>query len=134
MDSVTCNSFTYQHVQYCFTASRSNISIIFAFQQTSGYWDLDNIELMSHSNINIFRNGAFETGSLLTYYSQCQSTGQIQSANSSNGGYYYSDGIQGRFGYLAQVVSIRIKSQYCLSFDLQNRNGTGGSFMVLLGN
>jgi hypothetical protein len=61
----TCINFSYQFMQYIFQASSSNTTVMFAFEQTSGYWDIDNITLWDlNANQDIFRNGDFESGSL----------------------------------------------------------------------
>ena len=117
-----------------FTALSSNTTIIFAFQQSSGYWDIDNIILWdSNSSQNLFSNGDFETASLAPSYRQCQSTGTISNSSQLNGQYCYSDGTQGQFGYLLQTVSTRSRSWYHLDFYLQNRGGSSASFALLLG-
>jgi hypothetical protein len=108
---------------------------MFAFEQTSGYWDIDNITLWDlNTKQKIFRNGDFESGSLSPDYSQCQSSGYISNTTQLGGTYGYSDGTNGQFGYLMQNVLINVGTLYSLEFYLQNRNGSGSNYMVLVGN
>ena len=132
--SGTCRTFIYQRFRYSFQVSSITTNIIFAFQQSSGYWDIDNITLWNSTfNQNLFQNGDFETGSLSPNYQQCQSAGNISNSSQLNGRYCYSDGTQGQFGFLMQNVSTFPGLMYYLSFYIQNRNGLNSSFMILLG-
>lgn len=132
--SSRCTDFTYQRIRDGFIARSSRTVIIFAFQQTIGYWDIDNITLWDYqANQNIFRNGDFESGSLSPDYTQCQSVGYISNSSEFDGRYCYSDRTSGQFGYLMQNVSTTVGSYHFLEFYLQNRNGSGSSYMVLLG-
>ena len=134
IDSRTCTTFPYRRVNYSFLAISSITTIVFAFQQTVGYWDMDNIILWDHQTLeNRFRNGDFESASLSPAYSQCQSTGNVNDSRPFNGRYHYSDRTQRQFGYLMQNVSITAGSWYSFSFDLQNTIGLNSSFMILLG-
>ena len=108
--------------------------MIFAFQQTMGFWDIDNIKLSNSTfTLNVFQDGGFESGSLVPNYRQCQSVGNVSNSTQFSGRYCYSDRTQGQFGYLMQNVSTTVGSQYYLQFYLQNRGGSNGSFAVLLG-
>jgi hypothetical protein len=117
-----------------FTATSSSTTIVFAFQQSSGYWDIDDIILRNpNSSQNLFQNGNFETGSLSPNYQQCQSIGNISNGSQFTGQYSYSDGTQGHFGFLMQNVTTIPGSWYLLDFYLQNRGGSNASFAVLRG-
>jgi hypothetical protein len=134
IDSGTCVNFSYQNRVSIFEASSLTTTIIFAFQQTSGDWNLDNIILSNTSGYqNIFQNGDFESGSLTPDYSQCQSSGYIDDSSQFSGSYCYSDNTSGQFGYLMQNVSTDVGTWYFIEFFLQNINGPGSSFMVLIG-
>ncbi len=117
-----------------FQASALTTTIIFAFQQTSGDWNLDNITLFDMNGYqHVFQNGDFESGSLTPDYSQCQSSGYIDNSSQFSGNYCYSDNTSGQFGYLMQNVSTNVGIWYYIEFYLQNINGPGSSFMVLVG-
>lgn len=134
IDSRTCEIFPYRRMEYNFTALSSRTTIGFAFQQTYGYWDIDNIILWDERILqNRFRNGDFESGSLLPYYRQCRSAGSISTDSPFNSRYHYTDSTRSRFGFLMQNVSIIAGLRYSLSFDLQNRGGSNSTFMVLVG-
>lgn len=118
---------------HTFQAFSTTTNIIFAFQQSSGYWDIDNITLSnSNSTQNLFQNGDFETGSLSPHYRQCQSTGNINNRNQFDGRYCYSDGTQGQYGFLIQSISTSPGIRYYLEFFLRNRGGSDSSFAVLI--
>ena len=130
-----CKSFTYEFRQFEFVPLSSNTTIIFAFQQASGYWDIDDITLWDSNGITfIFQNGDFESGSLVPDYQQCQSRGNISNNHQFHGQYCYSDGTQGQFGYLMQRVSVTGGARYYLKFFVQNRNGLNSGLAILLAN
>lgn len=134
LDYVTCTNFSYQYIDYTFKAISSYSTIIFAFEQTSGYWDIDNITLWDiAANQEIFQNGDFESGSLIPHYTTCQSSGFISNTSQFNGSYCFSDHTTGQYGYLMQTIPTNITAWYIVLFYLQNRNGPGSNYAILLG-
>lgn len=130
---MTCNTFKHHFFYHFFRALPSNVTIIFGFQQTSGFWNIDNITLFDmNTTKNLFSNGDFESGSLLPNYRQCHSIGNISATSRFYGRYSYSDGTQGQYGYLMQKVSFTVRTLYNLSFYLDNRYASRGHFVVLL--
>lgn len=109
------------------------MTIIFAFQQISGFWNIDNITLFDkETKENIFHDGDFESGFLSPNYRQCRSKGNISKTNPFNGRYSYFDGTREKFGYLMQKVTTTVGTLYDLSFYLGNRYASNSRFMVLL--